>query len=236
MPEGGKKPVQLPPTTPLAEGQRKSGINDVLVDHADRLWQAAVEDASRLANRGQLIAGAMIALLGLGFFSFVWLQQTPVIPMCAWWVTTIIHLLLIAAVLHFAFSLARLYYRPNPTNYRASDLMEINQDADIGRSIRWLVFWKTYNAYLDLASRNDRERKELRRGQELFSRGVGLLLLSVLIYLAGSLPAKIYPEALNYEQDRQQSDQAKSTRPRSAAQANRSRDAEASRGHAVVAR
>lgn len=181
---------------PIARGKTNSGNqkpNEVLIEHAARLWQAECENASRIASRIQIIAGVIIALLGLGLFNFEWFYQIPSAAVCPPAVVVIVHGLLALVVLSFGLALGRIFLRPDNGAGHASEKMELH-DEDAGESVRRLAFIKTYAAYYELKERNQKEKLRLRRGQAWFQVGVGLLFLAVLVYLFGSIGAKIYLE------------------------------------------
>jgi hypothetical protein len=184
----------------MAQQPGKS-YNDVLIDHAHLLWNSECENARGIAARIQLIAGGIVALLGFSMFGVVWLQQKPVIPLCPPVITGLVHLILLVVLVLFAFALAQLCYRPKTQLPPANQHMAIlPEDLGTKLSMKKVLFGKVYRAYAELADRNEDERLALRKGQNLFAYGVMLILLSIFLYLSGSVAYKIYPEAVNYEQ------------------------------------
>lgn len=189
------------------ERQRKTP-HDSMIDHAGRMWDSERENAGRIAERINLVAGAAIALLGLGLFSFGWLYEVPSRPILHPSVTFTIHALLIMVVLLFARALGVLYI--GAPSGSATELLELDE-SDAPDPMKTVAFRRTYRAYLDLKGKNAKERLKLSRGQEAFGWGVGITLLAVLLYLVGSLPAKMDPEVGSHghaSDSKRQSDQS----------------------------
>jgi hypothetical protein len=78
----------------------------------------------------------------------------------------------------------------------ANTAMEID-DADVGRPSKSVVFSKTYLAYLELEERNAKERIRLNRAEAVFAWAIGFTFLAILLYIFGSLDAKMWPRQSN---------------------------------------
>jgi hypothetical protein len=167
--------------------------NEVLIEHADRLWLSGCDNAARIAGKIQILGGGIIALLGLGFFAFQWLYETPSTAYCPPWVTLLLHFILATVLIFFAFALGKLYAGESNVPF-AADQMEFNDD-DAGKPTRGLVFKKVHDAYLEIKQQNELARQRLRDAQSHFTKGVIALLLAIVIYLFGSIPTKMYPDA-----------------------------------------
>lgn len=187
-------------TTPgQAGGKPQSKTpNETLIEHVARLWAAECENATRIANRSQLFAGGILALLGLGLFGFEWTYEMDSVRVCHPNVTIFIHILLVGVVVCFTWALGHFYLGADNASTTAAESMEITQaDVDRGQPVRHIVFNKVYNAYFNLKARNRRQRIRLKKGKDRFTVGVALTLLAVLVYLGGSLPTKIDVEAID---------------------------------------
>jgi len=181
----------------MPDGTQRSStkrVNDTLVEHADRLWQAERENAARIEARVQLVGGGSVALLGLGCFAFEWQYYAPSSPVCPVWATIAIHLLLALSLIFFALSLGRLYAESPSAKENvpvtATESMEL-KESDAGKPIKAIVWAKTYRAYLDLKRRNARQRFRLWKGQQLFSFGLIAIFFAILLYIFASLPNKL---------------------------------------------
>ncbi len=137
----------------------------------------------------------MFVLIGLGGFGSEWFYYVPSAPICPVCITVTIHVLLGLAVILLGITLAILYAARElrPT---ANAVMEI-EDGDIGKSCRTIAFSKTYGAYLELKERNAVERIRLNRGEAVFAWAIGLTFLAIILYIFGSLGAKIAPRQAN---------------------------------------
>jgi hypothetical protein len=82
--------------------------NETLIEHADRMWQAERENAGRIADRINILAGGTIALLGIGLFNVDWLVDVESVPLLHPFFTGTIHALLLLALLLFARALVVL--------------------------------------------------------------------------------------------------------------------------------
>lgn len=171
------------------------------IEHANRLWEAERETAALIASRIALISGAMIALLGLSSFGLVWLQQAPVVLLIPGWLAATMSALLTISLLAFLIAFGRLYFRqtmPPGTPPTSTEIMDFDPDGPTGATTP-IILEKIYNGYVDLRIRNSFERRQMDLGQRVFAVGVLCIMATILVYLAGSLPYKLYPEALNYE-------------------------------------
>jgi Ca2+/Na+ antiporter len=178
--------------------------NDVLIEHADRMWQSECENAARLANQIQVLAGGTIALLGLGLFGFKWLAEAPSKPVLNTSVTIILTCLLTISLLLFVAVLISLYSREHRPSQQESESegsgrqapvasaewLEITGD-DAEKPTKTIVFKKTYWAYTDLKQRNANQRLKLVRGERFLAGAIICIFLAILLYLWASLPARI---------------------------------------------
>lgn len=177
---------------PHVQNQPRDSV-EVLIEHANRMWLAECENASRIAQRSQVVAGGIIALFGLGLYSIDWLYETPSSQMVHWALVLFMHLLLLGTLGCFVKALAVLFLEHDGRPGTASEELEILEN-DTGKPIRRLVLNKTNAAYFELKDRNAAAWLRLKRSQEWFSWGFGLVLITILCYLVGSLPTKMFPE------------------------------------------
>lgn len=201
---------------PHVQGQPRSSV-EILIDHAHRMWESERENAGRIAQRTQLVAGGIVALIGLGLFGFNWLYEVPSRPMLPWWLAGGMHLFLLGTLFCFMQALAILF-QSGGRDGTATELLEI-AGGDVGRPIRRLVLSKVNAAYYDLKERNAEKWLRLKRAQEWFSYGVVLVFLTLLCYLGGSLPAKMSPEGSSYGRDDHGSPATQTVEVRSAEEA-----------------
>jgi len=124
---GGKKPTG-------------KSANDVLISHADRLWNSATQNAARIAQRVQILGGGIVVLLGLSYSSVGWLTNAPTLMTYHAWFMSIIMVLFIIAIIFFGKALAHLYIRGDSSGM-AADLMEMDK-SDLGPT-KTIVFRKT---------------------------------------------------------------------------------------------
>src|SRR4051812_24120332 len=122
--------ITLEEVEAVAEKKQGKTANDVLIDHAARMWESERENAARIQERLNLTGAAIVALLGLGLFSFVWTFQAPSHPLLSAWLVIVIHALLILAVIAFAVSLGRLYSGPTASG-TATECLELDE-SDLG--------------------------------------------------------------------------------------------------------
>jgi hypothetical protein len=161
-----------------------------MIAHADRLWGSATQNAARLAQRIQLVGGGLLALIGVGFSAFGWMDKVVERPEGPAWLVTIsdtatfmAHGAFLVAEFYLLRALARLYVRDSASKGMAADGMEFDA-ADLGEPIKTVIFKKTYRAYLSLKERNVAEKKRLRQAQEWFSVGLALMVATAIVYVA----------------------------------------------------
>jgi|GEM_PF-5687788 len=170
--------------------------HEMMVSHADRMWQAERENAARIQDRINLTAAAIVALLGLGLFGFVWTLDDKSHPVLGPIMMVAVHVLLVLALLFFALSLGRLYSGPTAS---ASATDELEFESKDSESPLWTaVYNRIISAYTDLKQSNARHRLRLRKAQVSFVLGMACVFLSVILYLLCSLPSKIHVESVNH--------------------------------------
>lgn len=183
----------LLPTSTVGQNIFSSDVDEVLVDHAARLWDSATDNADRIAGRVQLIAGGIVGILSVNLLSFSWLYDVPSRAMLSPVWTIIIHVLITVSVGFMLWAIFRLYYKPKRNKGMSADLMEI-QIADEPKPTNTRVFECTYRAYLDLKERNAKEGSRLNAAEEALAKGIAFAVVGGMIFLWASLPAKLHPK------------------------------------------
>lgn len=168
--------------------------HEVLIAHADRCWKAECENAARIESRMKLTAGAIMALLGLGFFKVDWLYDPKHESRLHWIAVVIVmRITLVLALIFLACALAVLFSRrpnkPKDEPHTSSEQLSIKGD-DVQRPVREAVFLRTYKAYTDLQARNGEQWTKLKRAEDFAIIGVVFVFAALLMYLIFSVPPK----------------------------------------------
>lgn len=134
---------------------------EALISHFTLLWESERENAERLSRRSELVGGAIIALLGLGFFSVNWLYEVPSASLLAMPALTVVLLnALLTGVLVFFSTGLFVLYGSRKTMRTATEMLEI-APADLGQPIRKLLIRRLSQAYHYLKLRNQEVRGRL---------------------------------------------------------------------------
>lgn len=172
----------------------QDNAHEILIAHADRCWKAECENAARIESRMKLTAGAIMALLGLGFFKVDWLYDPRHESRLHWvWVVIAMRIALVFALIFLAWALAVLFARrpnkPQVEPHTSSEQLSIKGD-DVQRPVREAVFLRTYKAYTDLQARNGEQWTKLKRAEDFAIIGVVFVFAALLVYLIFSVPPK----------------------------------------------
>lgn len=160
-----------------------------MVDHAVRCWEAERENAQRIESRRQLIAGAVVAVLGLGFFKFEWAVNPAFTPTVTDpYASLAIRTLLALAIGLFASALFALFRTPRKPHLTASYRLAVRRE-DADQPFSRVAFLRTYKAYLALQRGNARQWTRLKNAERLFGAGGALILTAMVLYLFFGAPA-----------------------------------------------
>jgi hypothetical protein len=191
-------PLTLP--APKAAAKVSRTPNDTLVSHADRLWNSAVQNATRISGRVQIIGGGILVMTGIVFTvgasidkATDWPREPSALYALGIAVVVLSRVGSIIAVYYFARAIARLYIRDPEPPGMAADLMEI-QRGDENEPIKLMVFRRTYRAYLELRKRNEREKRRLAQAQRWLAKGLVVLVGTAILYLVTSAVPKFLPQ------------------------------------------
>jgi len=169
----------------------------MLVEHAERCWQAERENAERLSKRATLLLSAVAALLGIGLFRLDWHIPPDHVsaihpPWLRWAVRILLGIGALLATVAFFRTLSvrrvgkrerRRAFASNNLALAISDIVNPPQNA---KRTRQLVFVRIYKAYLDLQKRNAREKRRLDHAQVILVFSVVFVVLGLLAYSFGA--------------------------------------------------
>ena len=172
----------------------------VLIAHADRAWQAEVVNAERITKERHLALTLIVAFLGVGLFKADWLHFVFSHLANNGWARVPVASLLISACLFLLAALVALVQQPSgssasarmslpATAYDPSGVLSANDQ-------RRLVFARTYRAYQDLQSRNERSRVRLGVAWLLFGIGIALVGGAVVFYIVNEFAAQTPKEVV----------------------------------------
>lgn len=170
--------------------------DDTLIEHAERMWEAEVENARRLSQRVNLLFSVMAALFGLGLFKIEWYRKADEISRInSVWAECLVRTLLIIAIGCIAYAfwkllahLPRKSESPQASHVLALDPEFLEHPGTSIRRAKKAAFIKTYLAAQDLRRRNIRELERVDESQRPLIIGLSLVLISLLVFIATSGP------------------------------------------------
>lgn len=165
-------------------------VDPMLIEHVVRFWEAERENAARIASKQQLISAGIIGLLGLGLYKIDWYADPDALlratnPIAIW----IVKSCLIGSTGLFAWSLWILWggSAKEERGSTASRWLRLT-DSDMKRTSSRVVLSRTHRAAAELQERNRLHWERLRDSQMWFVIGIGLILLSIVLYVAFAVP------------------------------------------------
>lgn len=190
------------------ESNPNAAVNELMIEHAERLWKAESENAVRLSAKISYFTSFLVALFGLGLFKIEWYRpENSVARVADVGDENLIRCFLIVAIVGFGCALMILSIGTG----RKSDSVD-NNDEDASRKkdavvhssghlafpedhvnaylagpideefARRMAFALTYYAAIDLQGRNAKVANKIELAKVPFLFGVVFVFLSLLCY------------------------------------------------------
>lgn len=170
-------------------------MQDQLIEHADRCWEAERENADRVFSRRRSVATAIVVVLGLGLYKIEWYRDAEASPVLAeGWAIWTVKTLLILSIILFARALYVLFW--STTAERTASYKLAFRRADRNKPPDATIMKRTYSAYLDLRRQNAEEWDKLHRGERAAGMAVACVFLAFLLYVYCSVPPTIHGQEL----------------------------------------
>ena len=180
-------------------------FDPVLIAHADRAWQAEVTNAERVTKERHLALTLIVAFLGVGLFKADWLHFVLSHLRAGGLPQIVVAAFLITATAFLVGALVALAQQPNGIS--ASARLDLPVKAYDPPGVltadqqRRLAFARTYRAYQELQSRNERSRARLGLAWLLFGVGIALVGAAIVIYVVDDFRALTHPETVTHDRD-----------------------------------
>ena len=150
--------------------------DEVLIEHAQRCWNAEAENAERLKGRTNLLGTVIVAVASLGLYRVDWFYNPEFVPTVPLWAACTIKTLLILALALFLLALAALFLRSKEERraekraISASELLSLSKK-DAEGAIARNVARRVYTAYLELQDRNGIRQGKIQAAMRWFGPG-----------------------------------------------------------------